>query len=84
MRKLLLVLCLGSFLTEAYAQFPAGGGQGRQGGGQAPSIGHFYGKIVDAKTNKGMDGVSVQLIQTKFDTATKQRKDVAIAGMITA
>src|SRR5580692_6826508 len=81
MRKLLLVLCLFSFLTGAYAQFPGGGG--RQGGAQAPSIGHFYGKIVDSKTNKGMDGVSVQLIQGKFDTATKKRKDVAIAGMIT-
>ncbi|HEX4371918.1 MAG TPA: TonB-dependent receptor plug domain-containing protein, partial [Puia sp.] len=81
MRKLLLVLCLASFLTGAYAQFPGGGG--RQGGGQAPSIGHFYGKIVDSKTNKGMDGVSVQLIQSKFDTTTKKRKDVAIAGMIT-
>ena len=56
---------------------------GNRNGGQAPAIGHFYGKIVDSKTNKGIDGVSVQLIQTKFDTATKQRKDVAIAGMIT-
>ncbi|PWT74012.1 MAG: TonB-dependent receptor [Bacteroidetes bacterium] len=48
-----------------------------------PSIGHFYGKIVDPKTNKGIDGVSIQLIQTKFDTATKKRKDTVIAGMIT-
>src|SRR5579862_360990 len=83
MRNLLLVICFGSFLSGAYAQFPVGGGQGRQGGAQAPSIGHFYGKIVDSKTNKGMDGVSVQLIQTKFDSASKKRKDVAIAGMIT-
>ncbi|HLX92735.1 MAG TPA: outer membrane beta-barrel protein [Puia sp.] len=83
MRKLLLALFLSTFMVNAYAQFPVGGGgQGRQGG-QAPSIGHFYGKIVDSKTNKGLDGVSVQLIQNKFDTATKKGKDVAIAGMIT-
>ena len=81
MRKLLLVLCLGSFLTQAYAQFPMGGG--RQGGQAPPSIGHFYGKIVDSKTNKGIDGVSVQLYQNKMDTATKKRKDVPISGMIT-
>src|SRR5277367_856384 len=80
MRKLLLILCSGSFLAQAYAQFPMGGG--RQGG-QAPSIGHFYGKIVDLKTNKGIDGVSVQLYQSKMDTVTKKRKDVPISGMIT-
>ena len=62
-------------------QFPMGGG--RQGGQAPPSIGHFYGKIVDSKTNKGIDGVSVQLYQNKMDTATKKRKDVPISGMIT-
>jgi len=68
------------FASSVFAQYP--GGQGRSGG-QVPSIGHFYGKIVDAKTNKGIDGVSVQLITTKFDTATKKMKEVPIAGMIT-
>lgn len=58
-----------------------GGGFGN--GGQIPNIGHFYGKIVDAKTDKGMDGVSVQLIQSKFDTVTRKRKDTVISGMIT-
>ncbi len=81
MRKLLLIIGLTGLITGVYAQFPAGG---RQGGGQAPSIGHFYGRIVDSKTNKGIDGVSVQLIGSKFDTATKKRKDVPVAGMITA
>jgi len=51
--------------------------------GQAPSIGHFYGKIVDAKTGKGMDGVSIQLIQSNSITVTRKRKDTVIAGMIT-
>ena len=51
--------------------------------GQAANIGHFYGRIVDAKTDKGMDGVSVQLVQSKFDTVTRSRRDTVIAGMIT-
>lgn len=68
-----------------FAQVPGMGGGGRRGpgGGQIPSIGHFYGKVVDAKTNKGMDGASVQLVQTKFDTSTHSRKDTVIAGLIT-
>jgi len=69
----------------AIAQYPGGtaGGARRGFGGQVPSIGHFYGKIVDEKTNKGLDGVSVQLIQTKFDQATKKTKDTVVSGMIT-
>jgi outer membrane receptor protein involved in Fe transport len=81
--KKLLIFGFVIFLNQVvFAQFP-GGGAGRPGGGQIPSIGHFYGKIVDGKTNKGIDGVSVQLIANKFDTSTKKMKDVPIAGMIT-
>jgi outer membrane receptor protein involved in Fe transport len=66
------------------AQIPGGGGGGRRGpGGQVPAIGHFYGKVVDGKTGKGMDGASVQLVQSKFNPATNARKDTVIAGMIT-
>jgi len=57
---------------------PMGAGGARRGmGGGPPSIGHFYGKIVDAKTGKGMDGASVQLIQTRG------QKDTVVGGMIT-
>ena len=52
-------------------------------GRQAPSIGHFYGRIVDAKTRKGMDGVSVQLIQSVQDPVTKTQRDSVIRGLIT-
>jgi outer membrane receptor protein involved in Fe transport len=72
---------------NASAQMPTGGGSGRSGGfggGQSSNIGHFYGRIVDAKTDKGMDGVSVQLVQSKFDTVTRSRRDTVIAGMITS
>src|SRR5215831_9131675 len=77
-------LALVSFFT-AISQVPPGAqGQGRRGfGGQVPSIGHFYGKVVDARNNKGLDGVSVILIQSKFDTVSKKRKDTVVSGMIT-
>src|SRR5579885_3504729 len=54
---------------------PGAGGR-RFGGGQA-NIGHFYGKVIDAKTGKGMDGASVQLV------ATRGQKDTVIGGQIT-
>lgn len=82
MRKLILfVLFIAGTLT-VNAQFPGGG---RPGGGnpQAMNIGRVYGKIVDAKTNKGLEGVSVQFIGSKFDTATRKRRDTVLAGMFT-
>lgn len=75
----LLVSVLG---LSASAQYPGGGG-GRPGGGQNMNMGRFYGRILDSKTNKGVDAASVQLIQNKFDSASKQRKDVVIAGQLT-
>lgn len=79
-----LLICLLSVIT-ATAQFPGGrgGGGGRGPGGANASIGHFYGKLVDSKTNKGIDAVSVQLFMAKFDTATKKRKDTLVGGMLT-
>jgi len=58
----------------AMAQYPMGGGAGRMGGGggQNMNLGHFYGKIVDSKTNKAVEGVTVQLTGNKFDTVTKK------------
>src|ERR1700754_1042148 len=84
MRKYWLLFMVMAVSAAGFAQGPGMGGGGRRGpGGQVPAIGHFYGKIVDAKTNKGIDGVSIQLIQSKFDTVSKSRKDTVISGMIT-
>ena len=80
---ILPVLMVLSF--HIFSQVPSGPPTGRRSGfgnGQVPSIGHFYGKVVDIKTGKGIDGVSVQLIASRFDTATHKSKDVPIAGMI--
>ncbi|MEO6729907.1 MAG: outer membrane beta-barrel family protein [Ferruginibacter sp.] len=65
-----------------YAQFPAGGA-GRMAG-QSMNVGHFYGKVIDAATNKPIDAASVQLLQNKYDSITKKRKEVIVSGMLTS
>ncbi len=83
MRKPLLALLCSIAFISLQAQMP-GGRQGGQGGGNAQAMsGRVYGKIVDAKTNKGIEGVSVQYIQSKFDTVTRKRKDTVLSGMFT-
>ncbi|MEJ7739538.1 MAG: outer membrane beta-barrel protein [Chitinophagaceae bacterium] len=47
------------------------------------SSGRFYGKIVDASTNKGIEAASVQLIFQKYDSTTQTSKDSLIDGMLT-
>lgn len=66
--------------TNAKAQVPGRG----QMSGQNMNLGHFYGKVVDAATNKPIEFVSVQLLQNKFDSASKKRKDVVVNGMLTS
>ena len=85
MRSLLFVLCVVLY-SQSFAQFPGGGapGGGRPGGGAgAANIGHFYGRILDAKTNKGIEAASVQLVMTKMDNVTKKPKDSIVSGMLT-
>jgi len=82
MRKFLFLLGTVIVCHLSYSQFPAGAGGSRQGG-QQMNIGRFYGKIVDSNTNKGIEAVSIQLMQSKFDTVTRKRKDTVLAGMLT-
>ena len=83
MRKFLFFVGYLAFCQMSYSQIPGGPGGRTGGGGQQMNIGRFYGKVVDSKTNKGMEAVSVQLIQSKFDTVSKKRRDSVIAGMFT-
>lgn len=86
MRSLLLFVICAALCSSSLAQFPGGGapGGGRPaGGGGMANIGHFYGRILDSKTNKGVEAASVQLIQTKMDNATKKPKDTIVGGMLT-
>ena len=79
--RILLVIALCSSIFTLKAQMPTSG-RG-QTGGQNMNMGHFYGKVQDTKTGKPMDGVSIQLIQNKFDSVSKKRKDVVVSGMLT-
>ena len=74
----LLFLMIGSISSFAQNR-PAG----RQGGMAQMNAGRFYGKIVDASTNKGVDAASVQLVQSKFDSASGKQKDISVAGQLT-
>lgn len=69
----------------AFSQMPGGARPGGAPGGNAQSmnIGHFYGKLVDNKTNKGIEGVTVQLTGNKFDTVSKQMKEAILSTQIT-
>ena len=76
---LLLLLSITASAQDSASQaFPSI----RRNGRQSPAIGHFYGRIVEAKSNKGMDGASVQLIMNIFDSATHRRWDSVVRGTI--
>ncbi len=82
MIKILILTVLNLMFLVSFSQFPGGG---RPGGGAAPNmnIGHFYGKLVDSKTNKGIEAVTVQLLGNKFDTVTRKMKEVTLKTAIT-
>ena len=65
------------------AQYPMGGMRGGAGASQNMNVGHFYGKIIDAKTNKAVEGVTIQLTGNKFDTVTKKLKIAILSTQIT-
>jgi len=62
------------------AQMPGG----FKPGGQQMNMGRFYGKLLDEKTEKPVAGASVQLIQSKTDSATKKRKDAVLSTVISS
>ena len=79
-----IFLLISSLLTfcSVYAQMPGGGGN-RPGGTRSQVTGAFYGKILEAKTSKPIEYASVQLLQNRFDSASKKRKEVVVTGMLT-
>lgn len=72
----LFLVLANSFL---FAQPPGGG---NRGAGQQLS-GRLYGKIIETSSGKAVEFASVQLLQTKLDTVTKERKETIIGGMLT-
>jgi outer membrane receptor protein involved in Fe transport len=77
MYKGFMALILSCSIWAVNAQMPGGNR------GQNMNVGHFYGKVLENANGKPLDGASVQLIQNKFDSATKKRKDVVVGGMLT-
>jgi outer membrane receptor protein involved in Fe transport len=80
MRHIFIVFLL-VFSTSVLIAQPSGVG-GNRGNGQQIS-GRLYGKIVESASGKGVEFASVQLLQNKMDTVTKQRKETVIGGMLT-
>lgn len=73
---LFIFLCL--IAIAGFSQFP-----GRQGNGQNMNAGHFYGKIMDSASGKGIDGATVQLLGKRFDTTTKKMREAILATVVT-
>lgn len=45
--------------------------------------GTIYGKVMDSASGRPLEAASIQVIQSKMDSATKTRKDVVVAGALT-
>lgn len=76
--RIFYILFFAFFIIHAGAQRPGGGG-----GAASMQNGRFYGKIVDAKTNKPIVAASVQLVTTRRNTATVSSKDSIVNGQLT-
>lgn len=81
MKKLLLAAGILLLTAQVHAQFPMGGGAAK-GQQAAMNIGHMYGKVVDS-LDRPLAEASVVLLQNKFDSASKKRKDVLLKAMNT-
>ena len=75
---LLLSIVVSAFVIQAQPQ-PQPGIANRQ---MPPAIGRLYGKVADS-TGKGIQDASVLLLQDRFDTATKKKKEVLLRGVST-
>jgi outer membrane receptor protein involved in Fe transport len=78
MRRIFALLAI-CFSITALAQQPGG----RPGNFTSMNAGHIYGKVVDAKTNKGVDGASLQLLGNRFDSTTKKMVAYTLRAGIT-
>lgn len=81
MKKIITIIVILIAANTLFAQPPAGAPRmaGGPGGG---SIGHVYGKITDS-AGKPLSDVSVVLLQSRQDAATKKSKDVLLRGATT-
>ncbi|MEY3324366.1 MAG: hypothetical protein RLZ11_680, partial [Bacteroidota bacterium] len=80
--KLFPILFLSLFqIATLTAQPPTG--MNRNSNTRPSFNGNFYGRVLEATTGKAIEFASIQLLQSKFDSLTKKRKDVIVSGMLT-
>src|SRR5579862_6651372 len=79
MKKISLIISALFLTICTFAQFPMGGNGGNKA---AQNIGHIYGKVVDS-AGKPVGDASVILLQSKFDSVSKKRKDILFKGLAT-
>ncbi|HLX94092.1 MAG TPA: TonB-dependent receptor [Puia sp.] len=79
MKKTLSILIFLLGAMGGYAQFPVGVNAAPK---SAQNIGHIYGKIVDSLDHPLPDA-SVMLLQSKYDSVSKKRKDILYKGLST-
>ena len=78
MKRFFTAILITFISLQLSAQFPGGAPSGNKMG-KAPAIGHLYGKVVDS-ADKPIAEASVVLLQSKFDSTTKKKKDILIQG----
>ncbi|HEX8334701.1 MAG TPA: outer membrane beta-barrel family protein [Segetibacter sp.] len=79
MRKELFTFLALLLCVTVFAQPPGGG---RPGGAGGNMTGHFYGKVVDSKSGKGVDGATLQLVGGRMDTATRKATQQVLRTVI--
>lgn len=81
--KTIILSVLTILLTwQASAQMPQYQNQNRSAGFAGMNGGRFYGKVLDAKTNKPIDAATIQLSQMVKDTATNEMTEKVVALVI--
>lgn len=82
MKNILALSVFSILFNFCFAQMPQ---QGNKNTSRTQmNIGHFFGRVVDAKTKKGIEFASVQLTQSRMDTVTHQMKDEIVGGELTS
>ncbi len=78
MKHLLFLTTILLIYAGTSAQMPGNGRAGQV----MPNLGHVYGKLKD-NAGKPVEGASVLVLQTKFDSATKKPRAVLVKGAVT-
>ncbi|MFZ1530384.1 MAG: TonB-dependent receptor [Ferruginibacter sp.] len=76
------ILTLVFFLVTANAALAQMPGMGARSGGQNMDMGQLYGKLISTEGDKPIEGASAQLLQNKFDSIAKKRKEVVIRTVL--